>query len=44
MFCISLSKEPRVWHTMLNKPQLTLKEEKRMGWGEGGREDGVEGL
>lgn len=28
---------------MLNKPQLTLKEEKRMGWGEGWREGWKEG-
>lgn len=43
MSCISLSKEPRAWHTMLNKSQLTLKEEKRMGWGEGWREGWKEG-
>ena len=43
MSCISLSKEPRAWHTMLNKSQLTLKEEKWMGWGEGWREGWKEG-
>jgi len=42
MFCISLSKEPRVWHTMLNKSQLTLKEEKKDGMGRG-MEGGMEG-
>lgn len=33
MLCISLSKEPGAWHKiMLNKYQLTLKEEKRVEW------------
>ena len=42
MFCISLSKEPRAWHTMLNKAQLALKEEKKDGIGRG-LEGGMEG-
>ena len=43
MFCISLSKEPRARHKiMLNKSQLRLQEEKRMGWGERRRKGGRE--